>query len=246
MLRANPESTYQEILFGGFSRVDCTVPFLARAQSMARDASVVLEVGCGRGLAAEDSCALRRELRDFRRPGRKVIGIDVDEAARSNPFIDEFRLIGKDFRWPVEPNSVSLAFSDYVLEHVLDPEAYFAELSRVLKPGGGFIARTPSKWSYVSIAAAMIPNRLHSMVLSRVQEARKEEDVFPTVYRANTVGTLKRLLARCGLRSVVFPVEGEPNYMRFSQAAYSLMSRVGPLLPGSMKSTLIVVAIKET
>jgi SAM-dependent methyltransferase len=244
MKQADPSKVYPEIAFGGFSRVDCTVPFLCRAQELSRGAKRILEVGCGRGLAAEDDCALRKELRNFRGLGKEVIGIDVDPAASSNPFIDEFRLIGKDYKWPVESESVDMAFCDYVLEHVVDPSGFFFELGRVLVPGGTFIARTPSRWSYIALLASIIPNRLHAAVLRRAQQSRRTEDVFPTVYRANTVRGVRNLLKAQGLSSVVYSVEGEPNYMAFSQAAYSLMSVLSPLLPGSLKSTMVVVARK--
>ncbi len=235
---------YPELDFGGFSRLDCSVPFLARAQAMALAATTILEVGCGRGQGNEDASEFRRSLRDFRAPGRRVLGIDVDPVAASNPWLDEFRRIGPDFRWPVEDGSVDFAFSDYVLEHVEDPAAYFAELRRVLKPGGTFLARTPCRNSYIAIAARLIPNALHARVLGRTQLGRKEEDVFPTVYRANTRRALMRQLGQAGFETVVYAVEGEPWYMQFSSWLFRIMNVVHPLLPSFLRSTLIVMARK--
>lgn len=235
---------YPELPFGGFTRFDTTIPFLARAQALAAGSTVILEVGCGRGKAREDVCEYRRRLHDFRADGRKVIGIDVDPVGESNPFIDEFRQIQADLRWPVESGTVDLAFSDYVLEHVADPAAYFAELHRVLKPGGFFIARTPSRNSYIAIAARIIPNSLHARVVGKAQVGRKEEDVFPTVYRANARGTLRRLIREARLEGSAYAVEGEPWYMTFSKVAFWTMNIVHQLLPGFARSTLIVLARK--
>ena len=67
--------------------------------------------------------------------------------------IDEFRLIGPDGRWPLDDASVDLAVSDFVLEHVTEPEAFVAELARVLRPGGMYIARTISRRSALAAAA---------------------------------------------------------------------------------------------
>ena len=235
---------YPELAFGGFSRLDCTIPFLSRAQALASGSTVVLEIGCGRGQGNEDGSDYRRSLRDFRVAGRRVIGIDVDPVAETNPWIDDFRMIGSDFKWPVESGTVDFAFSDYVLEHVGDPAAYFAELRRVLKPGGVFLARTPSRHSYIAIIAQLIPNALHARVLKRTQLGRKEEDVFPTVYRANTTRALRKFLGRAGFDTVVYSVEGEPWYMQFSSVMFRIMNVVHPLLPGFMRSTLIVMARK--
>lgn len=238
------ERIYPEIRFGGFSRADGSITFFARAHALAADAKVVLEVGCGRGKAQEDPSSYRRKLHDFRAPGRKVIGIDVDPVASTNPWIDEFRRIGSDFKWPVEDASVDFALSDYVLEHVGDPEAYFAELRRVLKPGGVFIARTPSKHSYIAVAARIVPNSLHARVLGKAQIGRKEEDVFPTVYRANSKRQLKRLLRGAELEGTVYSLECEPWYMTFSRVSFGVMSVVHRYLPGFLHSTLIVLARK--
>jgi SAM-dependent methyltransferase len=238
------ERVYPELPFGGFSRVDGTIPLLSRAHALAEGAKVVLEIGCGRGKARDDSSNYRRKLHDFRAPGRTVIGIDVDPVAATNPLIDEYRRIGSDFKWPVEDASIDFAFSDYVLEHVGNPEAYFAELRRVLKPGGYFLARTPSKFSYIAVAARLIPNSLHARVLGKAQLDRKEEDVFPTVYRANSKRQLNRLIRGASLVGTVYSVECEPWYMTFSRIAFRVMSVVHRVLPGFLHSTLIVLARK--
>ena len=76
--------------------------------------------------------SLRRELRMLRGRCRRVIGIDIDESAEQNPGIDEFRLITGN-RWPVDDEGIDLIISDFVLEHIDDPNSYFVEVARVLK-----------------------------------------------------------------------------------------------------------------
>lgn len=245
MGRANLNTVYPEIQFGGFTRSNMTILFLSRGQALARKASTILDIGCGRGQGIDDACEYRRGLRDMRGAGRRVIGIDVDPAASTNRFLDEFRQIGPDFRWPVEDASVDFAVSDYVLEHIPDPAAYLGELRRVLKPGGMFMARTPNRWSYIACASRLIPNRMHARVLKTVQDNRKEEDVFPTVYRMNTAGTLRGQLRAHGFDGVVYATEGEPTYMQFSHAAFWLMDKVHTVLPPLFRSTLIVLARKR-
>lgn len=164
--------------------LDSSLAFFGTAQALATDAAVVVDVGCGRG-AAVDPPDGGRPLQDLRAGSRTIVGIDVDPAAAENPVIDEFRLI-QGGRWPLNNSSVDLAISDWVLEHVEEPAHYVAELRRVLRPGGAFLARTISRHSLLSAAARAVPNDSHTWVLQRLQPSRDARDVFPTAYRMNS------------------------------------------------------------
>jgi len=131
---------YPEARFGGFTDLD---------------------VGCERGSYNEDMVPLRRNLRILKGKVAKVIGIDVDKDAHDNPFLDEFYQIQND-SWPVESNSIDLIVCDNVLEHMQNPDMIFLEIRRVLKNDGYLYIRTPNRWSYIVLAATLIPNKYHS------------------------------------------------------------------------------------
>ncbi len=236
------QRVYPEHRFGGFTRHDGTVQFYTRVQSLLAVGQTVLDVGCGRGEYQDDTSAYRRGLRILKRDGLKVIGIDVDDAASANPYLDEFRLIEDLDTWPVEDESVDVVVSDYVLEHVANPDRFFSELTRVLKPGGIFCARTPNAWSYVGILARLIPNRLHAKVTGFAQEGRKSIDVFPTVYACNTRRSVSRYLRASGLEPVVYRFEPEPTYASFSPVVYRLTAWLHRLLPPPLQSQLMIFA----
>jgi SAM-dependent methyltransferase len=164
----------------------------------------------------------RRELRRLKGKVTKVIGLDVDDAGHLNPTVDEFRPLDGSPRWPVEDRSVDVVVCDSVLEHLPDPHEFFSEAKRVLVPGGFLCIRTPNAFSYVAIASRLVPNRYHDRVLARAQVGRKEEDVFPTLYRCNTVYAVRKQFEKHGFAGVVYGHEAEPSYLNFSRFLYAL------------------------
>jgi SAM-dependent methyltransferase len=237
---------YPETRFGGFSRVDGTVVFFSRVRALAANARLVVDVGCGRGQRQEDPCAFRRELADLRSEAREVIGLDVSPAGKDNPFIDEFRQIRSSDQWPIANNSVDLVVSDYVLEHIADPNAFFSEVARVLRVGGYFCARTPNKWGYVAMLSMLLPQHWHAPVIVKVQANRREEDVFPTFYRSNAAPIVRKHLRACGLEGVVLAFEGEPNYLAFNHLLYGAGTVAHRILPALLRSTLMIFAEKPS
>lgn len=215
------ERFYPESRFGGFSDVDGTIAFYVRVNSLLKPSYTVLEVGCGRGAYQEDPVEIRRNLRILKGKVKKVIGIDVDYTGQENPFLDEFHLIEGD-RWPLGNDTANLILCDSVLEHIEEPDNFFSEARRVLRKGGYLCIRTANSVSYVGLFSKLIPNKYHSRVTQIVQDRRKEEDVFSTVYRCNSIWRLKTKMKQYGFESVVYGYEAEPSYLSFSRIAYWL------------------------
>jgi SAM-dependent methyltransferase len=235
------ERWYPETAFGGFTHVDGTIAFYVRVNGLLDADSVVLDLGCGRGAGAEDSVPWRRELRDLRGEQRRVIGVDLDPAAAANPTIDEFRLMETE-KIPLSDESVDVCVADVVVEHVQDVDAFFSEVVRVLRPGGYVCIRTPNAWSYMGIASRAIPNRLHARVLARIQPDRDEADVFPTVYRCNSIRRLRRAFDRHSLEGVIIAHESEPAYLSFSRVLYALAVFHQRHAPRALRRTLLAFA----
>ena len=186
---------------------------------------------------------IRRELKILKGKVQKVIGLDIDPAAEENPYIDEFYLLRGDV-WPLQDNSVDLCISDAVLEHLERPEFFFSECARVLKRGGYLAIRTANAWNWVSICGRIIPNKWHSKVLAKVQPQRKEVDVFPTLYKCNTIPKIRRMLDKYGFEHVVYGYEAEPSYLGFSRFAYWLGTLHQRFAPGFLRPAIFVFARK--
>ena len=235
---------YPEIRFGGFSNIDGTISFYARINSLLKKTDVVLDIGCGRGDYLHDPVGFRRDLRILKNKVAKVIGIDIDESAQTNPLVDEFRLIANS-RWPIDDASIDLAVGDFVLEHISDVDSFFSEVARVLRPNGYLCLRTCNKMSYFGLCVSLIPSRFHAKITQHVQDAREEEDVFPTVYRCNTRGKIRRAMRLYGFDAAVCPYEAEPAYLNFSKLAYRLGVLHQRLAPMWAKPNLFVFGTKK-
>jgi SAM-dependent methyltransferase len=238
---------YPESEFGGFTDVDGTVAFYARVNALAQPSFVVLDFGCGRGVMhREDPVIFRKELQLLKGKVTRVIGVDVDNVGRTNAGIDEFRLLTPGRPWPIADRSVDMIICDYVMEHLPDPLGFVNEAKRVLVRGGYLCLRTPNSHSYMGIISRLVPNRLHSKVLSKAQSGRKEQDVFPTLYRCNTFRALRRLLKDGQFKAVVYGHESEPQYLDFSAFAYLIGVAHQKFAPGFLKPVILAFAELKT
>ena len=245
MNHAVVEKFFPECRAGGYSRVDGSVEFYQRINSIVSEDAVVLDIGAGRGVAHVDgSVSYTRRLMRFRGRCKKVIGIDVDDAVLGNPSLDEAHVIDKN-TFPLPDSSVDIAFADWVLEHIEDVSAFSAEVERVIRPGGWFCARTPNKWGYISLASRLIPEALHARVLKRAQPNRKTEDVFPTFYRLNTRTNIARAFSADRWDVVTYTYDSEPAYFGSNTLLWRLALFMYRLTPPGMGSVVMLFARKR-
>lgn len=153
-----------------------------------------LDVGCGRHLLprwyAEEEQALTSTA-------RLVVGIDADlESLLDNTSIRQLTL-GTTRQLSFANDSFDLVSANMVVEHLDDPRTHFAEIHRVLRPGGFFVFHTPNRSGYSTLVARSVPERL-KRPLARIIEGRGAADVFPAYYAANSVRRITELAEGCG------------------------------------------------
>jgi len=206
------ERLYPEVAAGGFPHNHPRIVFFARVNSLLGENSTVLDFGAGRGALKEFEPETFRRHTDLARRVKKLVAFDIDPAVLEN-IETEHRFhaeIGEPL--PFADESFDGIVSWYTLEHVADAEFYAAEIARVLKPGGWLCACTPNKWGYHGIGARLIPNSLHVRLLKFFSPARRETDTFPTAYRMNTIGQLKRLFPEDRFVHGSFALKQPPGY----------------------------------
>lgn len=143
----------------------------------------------------------------------EVTGLDVDPDVRGNADLARAEVFDGT-RFPFDDAVFDVCASNYVLEHVPQPEVHFAEVRRVLRPGGAYVFRTPNRYHYVMIVSSLTPHGFHKLVANRLRGLPADaHDPYPTLYRANSERAVRRLAAGAGLRvETLRLVEKEPSY----------------------------------
>jgi ubiquinone/menaquinone biosynthesis C-methylase UbiE len=154
-----------------------------------------LDIGCGHHVLAEWMIGEQAELAAR---SRRFVGIDLDWSGLvKNPVIHH-RIFGNAEALPLQSQSFDVVTANMVVEHLDRPDIVLAEVRRVLRPNGLFIFHTPNSRCLVIRVARITPQRL-KILLAAVLEQRKEEDVFPTRYRMNTLAQIRSLSCKAGL-----------------------------------------------
>jgi len=235
---------YPESRFGGFSDCDITIIFYCRVNALLSSESVALDIGCGRGEYGEDTVSFRKGLKILKGKCRKVIGIDVDNEARHNPYIDEFYLIRPSEPWPIDTESIDLAVCDSVIEHSMNPEQLFAECNRVLKYGGYLCLKTPNIVSYFGLVSKLVKSESHDDFLKKIGIFKKIGTTYPAFYRCNTIKKVKKMMQKYAFESYVYGFEGEPGYLHFNKYLYFLGSLHQRFAPKSIKTAILAFGKK--
>jgi len=224
-------------MLGGFTSTDGTIEFFNRINAILEPGFTVLDFGAGRGSWYFDEHGYKRKLRTVKGKVAKFICTDIDAVVLTNPTGDQ-NLVMQGMRVPLEDHSVDLILCDFVLEHILDVQGFKAEITRLLKPGGYFCARTPHSLHYVSLAARLVRNTRHARFLRIVQPSRQAEDVFPTAYRLNSLRRIRAVFHDWSDFSYLH--SSEPRYFFGSRSVYRLFSMLHAILPKAVTGNVFV------
>lgn len=182
-------------------------------QARLPDAGAVLDLGCG------DHAALK----PYRTPARAVWGTDFHRHPRmAEPHW--FRLLHADGTIPFPENTFDLVAADWVIEHVAQPRHFLAEVRRVLKPGGSFVAHSISGGHYLTWVRRLFDLAPHEVVQSIIHRLyrREHHDTFPTHYRLNTPGQIESAARASGLRLAQLDFFACQHYFHFSSLLESV------------------------
>jgi len=144
----------------------------------------ILDAGCGTGFGSAVLCA--------RFPGLAVVEVDIAHAmvrlARAKHG-GPFGVCGDIERLPLAPQTFDLVFSSLALQWAIHPERAFAELRRVLRPGGWLLFSTLGTETLWEMRAAFDGVDAHSHInrfssVAQIESQMRAAGLIPHTLRA--------------------------------------------------------------
>lgn len=160
--------------------------------------SVVLDIGAGKDINRIDAFIQPRVLR--------LVGIDPSEDIFLNSSVHERHHTSLESFAQETQEEFDILFCTMVLEHINDPDAFFAACRQLLKPGGMLFAVTPNIWHYFGLVTKITSMlKINEWLLDRlIGKQAKEEYHFPTLYKINSLGAIQRTLIHAGFHNIEF------------------------------------------
>ncbi|MBI4225805.1 class I SAM-dependent methyltransferase [Candidatus Roizmanbacteria bacterium] len=181
---------------------------------------IVLDVGCGHGNYVID---------EFRSKITWAAGIDLEKKfTRKNVCLDEIKQASAE-KIPYQNEAFDIVLSLWVLEHLKNPDIVIREIQRVLKRGGFFIFATPNKNSITLFARRLIKSEKIVFFANKLLYGRNEKDIFFTYYKANTIGSLKKLLGEAGFEEIKSTLNYDPGYTSFNELTFNISNMLNSL-----------------
>lgn len=195
----------------------------------ARYKSTVLDIGCGRGMARDSDWqwAIKPHVENYwgLEPDPNVIPEEGLFDQTQNTLMENATL---------PPNSIDVAYSWMVMEHVAQPNAFCETLFDTLKPGGTYYFATPNIRHYFTFTARFLKQlKVDEAVLGFLRKQEQlDEYHYPVQYKFNSETQIAKVAQSVG----------------FSPPQFAYVEVEGPIqyFPGPTKSIFHLLAWKRS
>ncbi|MBI2413531.1 MAG: class I SAM-dependent methyltransferase [Deltaproteobacteria bacterium] len=200
--------------------------------------TVLLDAGCGK----------KSLMAGFKKKVARQVGMDISlDAIHENNAFNVFA-VGDAHKLPFADDSFDVVVSQWMIEHIKDPNEVMKEFHRVLKKGGHLIVATNSLYHPMMLLSAILPMKLRDDLKDRIFPSYIEEDTFPTYYKFNALGSIHKMLSSIGFEKKYAAYTGAPFFM-FSKLlfkvseVYERVTDISPLR--CMKMHVVVHYVKS-
>jgi SAM-dependent methyltransferase len=191
-----------------------TEVFAAEVRARLSPRTRLLDLGCGRGGLIEQ----------LDHPLNRAAGVDPDfVSVREHRLARLPRAAAASDGLPFAAGTFDLIYAAWLLEHLTQPAATFAEVSRLLRPDGAFVFITPNARHPLAWANRLAGRlgTLQGRLVSRLY-GRAADDTFATRYEANRRETIDDLAASAGLRLASLRFVADPTYLALAPGLMAL------------------------
>lgn len=188
----------------------------------------VVDLGAGTGL-------VKRALEE--RIGRPIVGIEIDPTFIIAP---ERMVVADLLRLPVPDGGIDFGIANHVYEHVADLEGFFAELARVLAPGGAAYMTAGNRFAllephYRIPTLSWWPARVSDALLRLSGRGRSYAGIRFTTHRRLVGAARRQGLAVDDLTDRVLAAHLD----RYERPVGRGLGRVARRLPGRLRRRLL-------
>ncbi|HDZ86294.1 hypothetical protein LCGC14_1000770 [marine sediment metagenome] len=179
--------------------------FLARQKN---SKPLIINVGAGGSQVIEKSLLDKGNLFMSDR-------LDVEDKPVKSSYIRNFYHCSAEDMQGIDDNQYDLAFSNYVLEHIVKIPEASKEIERILKPGSIYVASIPNPSAPQFIIAKYTPLWFHKWV--------RGTNAWKTFYSYKNIVMLKKLFKESGMETI------DVKYYSFTEDQLSRFFLLKPL-----------------
>lgn len=118
---------------------------------------------------------------------------DIQDCAVDKPYAGESFICALEDMSALTDNTYDVAFANFVLEHVNNPEQAAHEMARIVKSGGELVLSLSNPKAPEFILASLTPTSFHQLF-------RKDDhdEAYPVKYAYKSINNYIKLMARAG------------------------------------------------
>jgi SAM-dependent methyltransferase len=163
-------------------------PYEESIAARLRDGMTILDIGAGRHPTL---------LPQDRPPRTTYVGLDLsgDEMRAAGPdAYDEMQAADITSLVPALVDSVDLAVSWQVFEHVKAMDVALENVHRYLRPDGALVSQFSGKWSAFGILNQIVPDAVGHRIVERVMKRHAQNiPIFPAYYHRCSARQLRKM-----------------------------------------------------